>query len=182
MTTRLRPLASLRLVALLATATIVASGCAGATRTTFPPLGSTPAPVGDATAATKQLLIGALVAVGLQAADTISPFRPPEGPLLAAAPRSVLQVTLPDDPTHGFIVVYSLMSPQAAESAASDHAAYVSTGPGRVQFAMDAHFVLRVVGSTVVFFTWSPGSAPDARTKMIEVALATVGEAVQIPS
>lgn len=167
---------------LLVAAMLVAAACAAGTRTTFPPLGSSPAPVGEATAETKGQITAALAAVGLQARDANRAHRPPEGPLLAAAPRSVLQATLPDDPGHGFIVIYALPSGAAAEAAALDHAAYVASGIGRVNFPFDSRFVLRVAGSTVVFFSWSPGAALDDRTGLIEDALGTVGTAVQVPS
>ena len=169
-----------RLLALLAAAVVFVGACAGTTRTTFPPLGSTPRPVGDSTAATSRQIIGALAAVGLQGVDAIRQYRPPEGSILAAAPRSVLQGTLPDDPAHGFIVIYALASDAAAEAAAEDQAAYVASGPGRVQFTPDAHFVLRVASSTVIFFWWSPGAALDQRTKDIEAALANVGTEVPV--
>lgn len=172
----------LRLVALLAAVTVAAGACAAGTRTTFPPLGSTRAPVGEATAATARLVIGALGAAGVPGIDAVRAYRPPEGPLLAAAPRSVVQATLPDDPSRGYIVIYALASDAAAQAAAEDHAAYVASGIGRVQFTSDARFVLRVVGSTVVFFWWSPGAALDARTQDVEAALGTVGTAVEIPA
>ena len=171
-----------RLALLLVAATLVTTACAAGTRTTFPPLGSSPAPVGQATAATRGQVIAALGAAGLQAIDANRAHRPPEGPLLAAAPRSVLQVTLPDDPGHGFIVIYALPSAAAAEAAAADHAAYIASGIGRVNFPFDSRFVLRVVGSNVIFFSWSPGAALDERTQLIEDALETVGTGVQVPS
>jgi hypothetical protein len=172
----------LRLVALLAVSVAAASGCIGQTRTTFPPIGSTPGPVGNATAATEQAVIGALAGVGLQAAETLRAFRPPEGALLAAAPRSVLQVALPDDPAHGFIVVYALADPATALAAATDMAGYIANPTGGINFPVDSRFVLRVVGSTVVFYSWSPGSSPDARTPSIEEALTKLGTEVQIPA
>jgi hypothetical protein len=159
---------------------LAAAGCAGVTRTTFPPPGSSPAPAGDQTAATVTAVTGALAAVGLPAIDANRQYRPPEGPLLAAAPRSVVQATLPDDPAHGFVVIYAFDSAVAARAAADDQAAYIESGIGRVQFAPDAHFVLRVLGSTVIFFWWSPGAALDARTHSIEDALSTVGEPVEV--
>ncbi len=168
------------MLALLAVATLATAACTGTTRATFPPLGSTPRPVGDATAATTALVIQALAAVGLQGADANRQYRPPEGAVLAAAPRSVVQATLPDDPAHGFIVIYALASDAAAQSAAENQAAYIASGPGRVQFTTDAHFVLRVVGSTVAFFWWSPGAALDSRTGDIETALLTVGTEVPV--
>ncbi|MCI0584852.1 MAG: hypothetical protein L0227_18510, partial [Chloroflexi bacterium] len=112
----------------LALATFAAA-CAPSSRTTFPPVGSTPGPAGDATAAARAEIIGALAAVGLQAVDAVRPYRPAEGALLAAAPRTVLQATLPDDPGHGFIVLYALPSPTAAQAAATDHAAYIASHP-----------------------------------------------------
>lgn len=171
-----------RVMALALVAALAGCSGTGSSRTTFPPLGSSPAPVGDATAATKRQVIAALAAVGLPAVDANRAHRPPEGPLLAAAPRSIVQATLPDDPSHGFVVIYALASDAAAEAAAADHAAYIASGVGRVNFPFDARFVLRVVGSTVVFFHWSPGVAIDERTRLIEDALATVGTGVQIPS
>jgi len=41
--------------------------------------------------------------------------------------------------------------------------------------------VIRQVGSTVVFFAWSPASSPDARTAEVAAAVATVGTEVPIP-
>lgn len=169
-------------VALALLAVLAFAGCAaGTTRSTFPPLGSTPQPAGGATDATKEGVIAALAAEGLPAGDAIRTYRPPEGPLLAAAPRSVLQVTLPDDPAHGYIVVYALPSAAAANAAARDHAAYISSGPGGIQFPAGTQFVLRVAGSNVVFFSWSPGNAPDARTATIAQVLGTVGTEVPVP-
>ena len=100
---------------------------------------------------------------------------------MAGAPRSVLQVQLPDDPAHGHVVIYSLGSAVTAERAAFDQAAYIASGPGKIQFAPGSHFVLRTVDTTVIFFTWSPGGSPDQRTGLIEQALNTIGIAVPIP-
>ena len=166
----------------LAIALTLAACGGGTTRTTFPPIGVTPQPVGDATAATEQAIIAGLAASGLQAAEAIRTYRPPEGPLLAAAPRSVLQVALPDDPTHGYVVVYALPSPAAALAAAKDHASYLSSGPGGIQFPPGTDFVLRVVGSNVVFFHWSPENASDARTPEIARVLRTIGTEVPAPN
>jgi len=147
-----------------------------------PPAGNlgTPGPGGDPASATKALILGALGAVGLQAVDAAKPYRPPEAPSLAGAPRSVIQVQLPDDPDHGFVVIYSLGSATAAEKAAFDQAAYVASGTGGIQFPPGSHFVIRTVDTTMIFFTWAPGSAPDQRTHLIEDALNTIGIAVPV--
>ena len=170
----------LRLAALLVAVALTTGACAGVTRTTFPPPGSSPAPVGDQAAATITAVTAALAAAGLPSIDANRQYRPPEGPLLAAAPRSVVQATLPDDPAHGFVVIYTFASPATARAAADDQATYIESGIGRVQYAPDAHFVLRVLGSTVIFYWWSPGAALDARAQSIEDALLTVGDAVEV--
>jgi len=151
-------------------------------KSTYPPIGSTPQPAGDTTNATKQVVIGALSAAGLQAGDTNRSVRPWEGPLLAAAPRSIIQVTLPDDPEHGFIAIYALGSPNAALAAANDHAAWVASSIGRINFAPGTRFALQVVGSNVIWFSWLPGSSPDARLDQIGPVLETIGEGVTVPS
>jgi hypothetical protein len=143
---------------------------------------ATPGSGGDAASATKGLIIGALGTVGLQAVDARTPYRPPEAPQLTGAPRSVIQVQLPDDPDHGYIVIYSLGSAVAAEEAAFDQAAYVTSGTGGIQFPPGSHFVIRLVDSTMIFFTWSPGGSPDSRTHLIEDALNGVGISVPIPA
>lgn len=168
---------------LAVTLALTVGACGGpTTRTTFPPIGSTPRPVGDATAATQQAIIAGLAASGLQAAEAVRTYRPPEGPLLAAAPRSVLQVALPDDPSHGYVVIYAFSSPADALAAAKDHAAYLSSGPGGIQFPPSTDFVLRVVGSNVVFFHWSPENAADTRTPEIARVLRTIGTEVPAPN
>lgn len=178
-----RPARTARGVALargIALALAVAA-CASPSTNTFPPSGFTPGAPGDAAAATKALVAGALGAVGLQAVDAIRPYRPPEGALMTGAPRSVLQVQLPDDPDHGQVVIYSLGSAVSAERAAFDQATYIASGPGAIQFPPGSHFVLRTVDTTVIFFTWSPGASPDQRTALIEQALNTLGIPIPIP-
>ena len=161
---------------------ILSAGCAATTRTTFPPLGSTPGPAGASTAATVGQITSALGAVGLQAVEANRAFRPSEGPLLAALPRTVLSIALPDKPQPGFVVVYAAGSPEAATSAAQDHAAYLASNTGGIVLPPGTHIVLRVLGSTVVFFTWLPGSSPDPRMQQVEDTLRAIGTEVQVPS
>lgn len=171
------------IVTLLLALTLGLGACGSpTTRTTFPPIGVTPAPAGDATAAARTEVVGALAQLGLQATEAVRAYRPPEGPLLSAAPRTVLQASLPDDPEHGYIVIYAFGSPTEAAAAARDHAAYVSTGPGRIQYPPATRFVLRIVGSTVVFFDWSPDVSTDDRTRNIEDALLRIGSGVPVPA
>lgn len=168
----------------LALATLLAlAACAPVTtRTTFPPLGSTPGPAGDATADTKQAIVQALAAKGLVAIDAVRTYRPPEGPLLAAAPRSVLQVDLTDDPDHGYIVVYALDSPAAAIAAARDQLLYLAQGVGGgALLPPGTHFVVRPRDSTVVFFHWLPANSPDPRTPEVADIISEVTSAITEP-
>ena len=149
-----------------------------------PPSGALPTPGsgGDPASATKQLIIGALGAVGLQAVDAAKPYRPAETPSLIGAARTVLQVQLPDDPDHGYVIVYSLGSATTAEKVAYDQAAYLASPTGNIQFPPGSHFVLRTVDTTVIFFTWSPATSPDSRTHLIEDTLNTIGIEVPVGS
>lgn len=147
--------------------------------------GSPPAPTpgvpGDAGVATKQLVIGALSAAGVPAADAIRPYRPSETPALIGAARSVIQAQIPNDPDHGFIVIYALGSAVAAEKAAFDQAAYVASPAGGIQFPPGSHFLIRIIDTAVVFFTWAPGTSPDQQQQHIEDALSALGIPVPIP-
>ena len=106
------------------------------------------------------------------------PFRPGESPSLASAPRLTLKTLLPEDDAGAFIVIYDYKDAQAAFDAGSEMAAYLASGPGRVQFPNDAVAVIRQVGSTLIFFSWSPATALDPRA-CHGPALGTVG--VNIP-
>lgn len=149
---------------------------------TFPPTTFGPdEPTGADVAVTRAELARALGALSLQLDDPQVPHRPAEGPAFAAAPRAVFQVVLPDDPAHGFVSVYEFGDEASAAAAGNDQAAYVASGPGRVQFVPDTRFVLRQVGRTVVFYAWSPLNSPDRRTADIQEALETVGTGIPIP-
>jgi hypothetical protein len=140
----------------------------------------TPGAPGDAASATKQLVISALRGAGIPAAEATKPYRPSETPALTAAPRSIVQAQLGNDPDHGFVVVYSFVSAATAEKAAYDQAAYVTSPAGQVQFPPGSHFVIRLVDTTMIFFTWAPGASPDLQQQKVEDALNGVGLAVPI--
>ena len=166
---------------------VVAAGCGiGASSSgaaTFPPL--TFGPSGGTTTAavteTRAAIVAALGAESLQLDEPRVPFRPPEAPRFAAAPRAVYQVVLPDDVAHGFISVYEFPDPPSAAAAATEQANYVGSGVGRVQFPPDTRFVIRQVGTTVVFYSWSPSNATDAQAGDIQTALETLGTGIAVP-
>jgi hypothetical protein len=114
--------------------------------------------------------------------DSSAAFRPPEDPRFTSTPRALYQVILPDAPSEGFIVVYEFGDPSAATEAATAQAAYLATGPAKVQSAFGARHILRLVGSTVVLYSWVPDGAEDPRQPDIQAALETLGTGVPVPS
>ncbi len=170
-----------RRLVLVTVAALALVGCrAAATRPPEP--ASTPRPtISPAVAATRVQLDGALRARGLVVEPTELTVRPGEPPSFAGVPRTAFRAILPDDPAGGLIVVYELPDAGAAAAAATELATHVTSGPGRVQYPPDVRFVLRQVGSTLVFYPWSPGSSLDPRTADVAAAVATVGTEVPIP-
>jgi hypothetical protein len=175
-------IAALAVVGLVIVAALASGTATSPGAPTFPPVGATAGPAGGSAAATEADVVRALAASGLQAEPATRPYRPAEAPQFATAPRAVLRAILPDDPDHGLIVVYEFLTPAAAAAAAEEQAAYLAGGIGRVQFPPDARFTIRVVGSTAVFFSWSPENSPDARVESIPAALDAVGVGVPIPN
>ena len=166
----------------LASALLLA-GCWGAGLAP-PPAPASPTPSPSVTApmeVARAQLDGTLRAAGISLVLEEAPYRPAESPALAAAPRLVLRAILPDDPSQGRIVVYDLGDPQAAYAAAREMAAYLATGPGRVQFPPDARFALRLIGPTVIFSTWSAANAADPTDgARLMTLLESVGTAVPL--
>lgn len=167
-----------RLVASLGFAALVLVGCAADGQPTRSATVATARPVMTVSPAVNQTraeLVRALSAANLVLADTQVPVRPAESALLAAAPRAVFQVTLPADPSRGFIVVYEFSDSGRASEAAAEEQLYLASGPGRVQTPEGTVHVLRQVGPTVVLYDWLPGVAKDASAPKIQVALETLG-------
>ena len=166
----------MRRALLVAALVATVASCASEPRSTYLAPGG---PAGALTDATESLVIAALAGVGLPAAEAAVPYRPQEAALLANAPRTILQATLPDDPNHGFVVIYALQSSQAADAAAREQANFVASNRGGA-FPRTSRFSLRVVGSTVAFFWWVPETVIDPRTALIEEALLGVGSEVPV--
>jgi len=138
--------------------------------------------VGPAVAQTRAELVRVLGTRNLVLQDSQAPFRPPEDGRFTTAPRALYQVILPEAPTEGFIVVYEFADPTAAAEAATAQAAYLATGPAKVQSAFGARHILRLIGSTVVLYTWVPEGVQDPRQPDIQAALETLGTGVPVPS
>lgn len=171
----------------LAAASIAVSGliagCAGGAPAvgTAAPLPTTQPSASTAVVATLAQVDAALRANGLVVESTLTAVRPAEPPSFAGVVRWPFHAVLPDDPGGGYFVIYEFPAPALAADGGRDLAAYISSGPARVQYTPDARFVLRQVGSTLVFYPWSPASSPDPRTPALAAALASVGLAVPIP-
>ena len=170
-------------------AIVVASALAACTPGGGPVLATFPAgtigptrTVGPAAAQTRLELVRVLGERNLQLRDTETPFRPPEDMKFTTTPRAIYQVVLPSAPTEGFIVVYEFPDATAAAEAAADQAAYLASGPARVQAPVGTRHVMRLVGSTVVLYSWVPEGASDERQQDIQPALETLGIGVPIPS
>jgi hypothetical protein len=162
-------------------AALTACGIA-ASRASVPPNPSQAAPTyPPAVADTRRLVVDAVGHDGLTLQDATQPFRPPESPSMTGAARGIFQVVLPDDPTHGYLVIYAFRDAATAATAAADQATYIGSGPGRIQFPPDTQSVIRQVDTTVVVYSWSPANSTDARAPAIATDLATVGLGVPIP-
>jgi hypothetical protein len=137
---------------------------------------------GAAAAQTRIELVRVLGEQNLVLQDSQAAFRPPEDATFTTAPRALYQVILPNAPSEGFIVVYEFPDASIAAEAAADQAAYLATGPARVQSPFGARHVMRLVGSTVVLYSWVPEGVADERQPAIQPALETLGVAVPIPA
>ena len=165
---------------LTASAVLLAACGIGASKAPIPTAAPSPTQVVSAGAdATAGQVTAALRSAGIVAQPALVPYRPAEPPLLAAAPRVVLQAILPGDDAHGFIAIYDFADAAGAYAAGSQMAGYLASGPGRVQFPNDAKHVIRQVGSTIVFYTWSPANSPEAEAATVATALETLG--LEIP-
>ena len=174
--------ASILVVAVVA---VSLTGCVASGDPVASPPASTAAPVqtvSPAVAPTRDALFAALGERRLTVTEPQTPFRPAEAVTLTAAPRVVYQVVLPADPDRGYIVVYELPDAASAEAAAREQATYLASGPGRVQTPIGTVHVIRVVGPTVVLYSWLPEGASDPSAPEIQAALETIGVCEDVPS
>jgi hypothetical protein len=181
-------LSSVRAAVAVAAVTLLVAACAPAGGPTVPSAGGgqpTQGPTrsaGPAVAQTRAELVRALGTKNLVLQDSQAPFRPPEDARFTTAPRALYQVLLPQAPQEGFIVVYEFPDPSRASEAATGQAAYLATGPAKVQSAFGARHIIRLVGPTVVLYSWVPEGAEDPLQPDIQAALETLGTGVPVPS
>jgi hypothetical protein len=169
------------------TASALLAGCtpSAAPAATSRPATATGGPsrtVGPEVAQTRAELVRVLGGRNLVLQDSAAQFRPPEDARFTTTPRALYQVILPQAPEEGFIVVYQFADPTTAAEAATAQAAYLATGPARVQSAFGARHIIRLVGATVVLYSWVPEGAEDPLQPDIQAALETLGIGVPVPS
>jgi hypothetical protein len=158
-----RPIARGRAAWGLATvaAAVLLGGCGGGV--TLGGLGSvpdaeTPRPSAGASAAgALRLLTDALAVGGFELAPATRAWQPAQPASFGDVPRSAFQVRLAD-PDDGVVLVYEFGTAEAAAAGADDLAAYLSSGPGRINFPGDATFHVGQVGPAVLM-TWFAASA-----------------------
>jgi hypothetical protein len=140
-----------------------------------PGVNSSPAPAGSAAALTRDRVVLALQDASFQVQDPNVGFRTGETATLLGTPRRLLQAVIPADPTHGFVVIYEFGDPNAADAAGREFMAYLHSGTGGIGYPADAQFVLRRMGSTLIFFPWSPAVSPDPQVARLASVLAGLG-------
>jgi hypothetical protein len=181
-----RPERTVRSVIVVSLVGLIIAGCGpdgGVSLATFPAGSLGPAAtVGPAVAQTRGDLVRVLGTRNLVLQDSTAAFRPPEDGRFTLTPRALYQVILPEAPSQGFIVVYEFPDAAAAREAAEVQARYLATGPARVQSPFGTRHILRLVGATVVLYSWVPDGIEDPRQPDIQVALETLGVGVPIPS
>jgi hypothetical protein len=174
---QLRPATAVALGSLAVAAALSACGIgAGSSPASFEPAPVGPqATVTAAVGQTRQAIAAALAPYRLQLDDADRPFRPSESRLTAAAPRAVYQVVLPDDLEGGHVVVYEFRDADAARDAGNDLAGYLGSGAGRVAYPIDAQHTIRQLGTTLIFYTYSPATSTDPGSRRAAEALSAVG-------
>ena len=101
--------------------------------------------------------------------------------MFAAAQRTVLEVALPGADAVAYISIYEFSSRDAAVAAGDEQARYVSSPVGVVLFAPGTRFVMRQMGSTVIFYSWLPADEVP-RAGDIAEALESIGAEIEVPS
>ena len=150
-----------------------------------PPLPTPQASLSAQVDGTVSLVRAALAKANLQLDTPVVPYRPSEPVGLAAAPRAILQVTLPGagamDPDQGYVMVYDLTSTAVATDRGQELAAYLGSGFGQTNYPLDAQFAISQVGGTIVFTWWSASrAADDALAQTAFDAVASVGQPIPV--
>jgi hypothetical protein len=172
---------SFGLLALVASLLLAACGGATPAPVTPEPV-PTPYPTPSVAVATTLVQVNAALRTqGLAALPSNATVRVGEPPSFSGVARWPFVVTLPRSAAGATFVIYEFADADVAGAAGADLAAYLATGPGRIQYTPDAGFALRLVGPTLVFYTWSTQNSPDATgSTSVATAIETVGTEIPI--
>ena len=141
-----------------------------------PGVNTSPGPAGSAAALTHDRVALALQAASFQVQDPNTVFRTAETPTLLGTPRRLLQAVIPADPQHGVVVIYEFADANAADAAGREFWSYLHSGSGAIAYPADAQFVLRRMGTTLIFFPWSPTVSPDPEVARLAAVLEGLGD------
>jgi len=147
---------------------------------TVPDAATPRASAGSIEAGTIAALRQALSIGHLDLEPATQPYQPAQPAGLISVPRSAYQVRL-SDPRGGVLLVYDFVEPDAARSGAQELADYLSSGPGKINFAGDTLFHVAYLGSTVILTWFSPSqsSDPEAARGAFDL-VSTVGAGVPV--
>jgi hypothetical protein len=131
-------------------------------------------------AGTAALVRQAVESQGMRLEQATRAFRASEPPTIAAAPRAVFQVTLPDE-GDGFVVIYEFFDMTTAAAAGAEFAQFLEGGFGQTNYPLDAQFSLAQFGGTLIFTSWSRqnSSAPEQAEAGFK-AVGSVGQPIRI--
>ncbi len=145
------------------------------------PDAETPRPsAGAAAQGTLAALRDALAAGGLAIAPATREFQPAQPAALLQVPRSAYQVGLAD-PDGGVVILYEFPTAEAAAAGAKALADYLSSGPGKINFAGDTAFHVAHLGPTAImtWFSESQSADPQAAKGAFDL-VSTVGAEVPV--
>jgi hypothetical protein len=145
------------------------------------PDAETPRPsAGAAAQGTLAALRDALAVGGFAIAPARREFQPAQPAALLQVPRSAYQVGLAD-PDGGVVILYEFPTSEAAGAGAQALADYLSSGPGKINFAGDTAFHVAHLGPTAIlaWFSESQSTDPQAAKGAFDL-VSTVGAEVPV--
>lgn len=172
-----------RALAIIAAAALLA-GC-GIGAPSAPIATPVPSPLASVTSGievTAGLVEAALKLGGVGLIRPQSPAAPPESPELQGHLGASYEAIVAGQPTGGAIAIYELPDPSAAYAAGLAQATWLGSGPGAVQFVPGTKHLVRLVGNTLVTYSWSPPTEGDPAEQQVAELLLTVGREIPVPS
>lgn len=122
----------------------------------------------------------ALAGIGVRLEEPTGAYRPSEPESLLQVPRIIRRAGLADR-DDGYVVIYEAPDAIAAAARAQELADYLGSGFGQTNYAADTQFAVSVLGTSVIFTTWSSRRSDDpARAEAVFEAIAAVGDPLEV--